>query len=81
MLLAQWLKQRRLQNGLTTQNLADLLNVPQSLISKVENSLRRLDVIEFIDYCRALGVDPCQAFLYLNQQNYLRNISFLPKKK
>lgn len=44
--------------GLTQQEVADKLGRPQSFIAKVEGFERRLDVIEFIRYCRAIGVEP-----------------------
>jgi transcriptional regulator with XRE-family HTH domain len=43
---------------MTQQQLADKLGRPQSFVSKIENSDRRLDVIEFIEVCRLLGADP-----------------------
>lgn len=46
--------------GLTQQTLAEQLRKPQSYVSKVERSERRLDVAEFIAYARALGQDPAQ---------------------
>ena len=38
--------------------LADRPGWPQSIISKVEQGERRLDVIEFLEVARALKVDP-----------------------
>lgn len=46
---------------MTLDDMSRLLNVPAVQISKVENRRRRLDVIELIRYCRALGVDPIEA--------------------
>ena len=43
--------------GMTQKELAAQLGRPQSFVSKTENGERRLDVIEFLDVCRALGVD------------------------
>lgn len=47
--------------GLTQQQLADLLDKPQSYIAKYEGGERRLDVIEFISIARALNFDPARA--------------------
>lgn len=44
--------------GLTQSEVAERLSRPQSFISKLEQGERRLDVIEFIDVCRALNADP-----------------------
>jgi transcriptional regulator with XRE-family HTH domain len=54
--------QARKSAGLTQVGLADRLGRPQSFVSKYERGERRLDVIEFCEVCRALGVDPV-AFL------------------
>ena len=44
--------------GLTQQALAEKLNKPQSFVSKYERGERRLDVIEFLDVAKAIGVAP-----------------------
>ncbi|MFL7866111.1 helix-turn-helix domain-containing protein [Vibrio cincinnatiensis] len=56
--LIAWLKQQRSDQGLTMRDLAERLEVPHSFIGKVEQGERRLDVVEFIQYCDALGVSP-----------------------
>ena len=56
--LRKWLKQSRLDAGLTMREIAKKLDVPFQTISKVENGERRLDVVEYVTYCRALGIDP-----------------------
>jgi transcriptional regulator with XRE-family HTH domain len=44
--------------GLTQQELADRLKKPQSFVAKYEGGERRLDVVEFVSVCRAIGADP-----------------------
>lgn len=44
--------------GMTQAETSVKLGRPQSFISKYENGERRLDVVEFIQVCSALGVDP-----------------------
>lgn len=44
--------------GMTQQALADRLGRPQSFVAKVEGCERRIDVIEFLQIARAVGVDP-----------------------
>jgi transcriptional regulator with XRE-family HTH domain len=56
--LRQLLVQARAAAGLTQVELASRLERPQSFVSKFETAERRLDVIEFIEVCRALGVSP-----------------------
>jgi transcriptional regulator with XRE-family HTH domain len=44
--------------GLTQAQLAERLRRPQSFVSKYERGERRLDVVEFLEVARAIGVDP-----------------------
>ena len=53
--LTQELTLMRKKRQLTQQQLADLLDRPQSFIAKIENGERRLDVVEFLIVARALG--------------------------
>ena len=48
----------RKESNVTQQELADRLGKPQSFVSKFENRERRLDVVEFLQIVRALGVNP-----------------------
>ena len=48
----------RLAAGLTQVTLAKRLHRPQSYISKYEQNERRLDVIEFLEIVRAIGIAP-----------------------
>jgi transcriptional regulator with XRE-family HTH domain len=43
---------------LTQQGLADRLKRHQSFVAKYEAGERRLEVIEFVQICRAIGVAP-----------------------
>lgn len=44
--------------GMTQADLASRLSKPQSFISKIERSERRVDVVEFCRLAAALRVDP-----------------------
>lgn len=52
------LRSERQAAGLTQQQVADRMGRPQSFVAKVEGCERRLDVVEFLHICRAIGVDP-----------------------
>lgn len=65
--LTQWLKQMRENQQLSMRALAERMDKPHSYIQKVEQGERRLDVVEYVWYCRTLGVSP-QAGLELIQQ-------------
>lgn len=57
--------QARLRQGMTQVDLAAKLRQPQSLVSKIESGERRIDVIEFIDICRAVGLSPSKVLTQL----------------
>lgn len=44
--------------GLTQQRLAQRLKRPQSFVAKYEAGERRIDVVEFMAICAAIGADP-----------------------
>jgi transcriptional regulator with XRE-family HTH domain len=67
--LREWLINQRKKAGLTQRQLAERLQVVHSLVGKVEKGERRLDVIEFIMYCEALEVNPCEFMNKANNQN------------
>ena len=52
------LVEARKDTDLTQAELSSRLNRPQSFVSKYERGERRLDVVEFGEVARALGVDP-----------------------
>lgn len=58
--LLELLVAARKEGKLTQEQLAEKLGKPQSFISKYERGERRLDVIEFIEVCKILRVDPSE---------------------
>lgn len=57
-----WLREfflnRRHELGLTQRAFGEKLGVVHSFIGKVETGDRRLDIFEFIEYCKGLELDP-----------------------
>lgn len=51
------LVESRQSSGLTQAGIAAKLRRPQSFVSKYERGERRLDVVEFLEVARALGMD------------------------
>ena len=47
---------RKHEADLTQSELSELLNKPQSYVSKYETGERKLDYVEVTDICKALGV-------------------------
>lgn len=52
------LRDARLASQITQESLARSLGKPQSFIAKVENGERRLDIVEFVHFCRLLHINP-----------------------
>ena len=55
-LFRQLLKEIRLAKNLTQTDMANRLGMPQSYVSKYETGERRLDFVETVLVCEALGV-------------------------
>ena len=55
-LLLQFLRSKRIDKGITQEQLASRLGVGQGIVSKIETHERRLDIIELREICRALGI-------------------------
>jgi transcriptional regulator with XRE-family HTH domain len=54
--------------GLTQRELAKRLRRPQSFVAKYEGGERRVDVVEFIEICRAMETDPNKLLKVLIQR-------------
>jgi transcriptional regulator with XRE-family HTH domain len=59
----------RKAEGLTQVELARRLSRPQSFVSKFERGERRLDVVEFLEVARAVGIDPLKFLRKLSAPN------------
>lgn len=51
------LRQLRLQHGVSQVELSRRLDKPQQYVSRCEVGERRLDAVELIEWCEALGAD------------------------
>lgn len=51
------LVKERKARGLTQTDVADRMGTDQSQVSKFERYERRLDIVDFVRYCRAIEVD------------------------
>ena len=50
------IRRARERSGKTQSEIAKILGRPQSYISKIETCERRIDVVELLQLCRAIGV-------------------------
>ncbi len=65
--LCELLVEARSSSGLTQRQLAEKLNRPHSYVAKVEIGERRLDVVEFIEFCAMLDISPEQVISEMNK--------------
>ncbi|WP_386689177.1 helix-turn-helix domain-containing protein [Lonepinella sp. MS14437] len=67
-----WLRERLLQQrkslGLSQRALAERMGVVFSFIGKVETGDRRLDIFEFMTYCKAIELDPISLLQEIEQR-------------
>lgn len=60
--LIDTIREARERSGMSQTSLANRLGRSQQWVSQMERASRRLDVIEFVEVCQALGLEP-QALL------------------
>lgn len=56
--LRHWLKQKRSLSSLTLRDLAPVIGTHFTSIGKMEQDRKKIELIEFIKYCQAIGADP-----------------------
>lgn len=58
------------RKGLTQAQLGERIGRTQSFVSKCERGERRLDVVEFVEFVKAMGLDPNDIFTQFVQQAF-----------
>lgn len=64
-ILPTFLREMRENAGLTQRAIGKRLNKPQSYVYNCETANRRVDITEFILWCKACGINPKTAFTQL----------------
>jgi transcriptional regulator with XRE-family HTH domain len=59
--LGNWLRQQRQAKGLTMREMQAISGKAHSYFGKIEQALRGLDVLEFIELCGWLGIDAAES--------------------
>lgn len=57
-LLRAWMRQKREESGLSLRAVAEILERHHSVIGKLEQDRRKIEILEFVAYCQAIGADP-----------------------
>lgn len=55
--LILWLKTARKSSGLTMRDLCKVLDCSIGYVQKIENGLHRIDALQLVRYCEAIGAD------------------------
>lgn len=58
-LIGEMVKLRK-DKKVTQTQLAQQLGKPQSYVAKIETLERKLDIVEFVDWCHAIGQSPSE---------------------
>ena len=58
-LIGEMVKLRK-DKKVTQTQLAQQLGKPQSYVAKIETLERKLDIVEFVDWCNAIGQSPSE---------------------
>jgi hypothetical protein len=56
--LRAWLKQQRENSGMTLREAAEVMGRHHSVLGKMEQERRKIEILEFVKYCHVLGADP-----------------------
>jgi cytoskeletal protein RodZ len=59
-LLRKLLIEKRNSSELSIRDLAEILKIHHSIVGKIETGERQINVIEFMEYCQALEIDPIE---------------------
>lgn len=54
--LGNWLREQRNAKGLTMRDMAAISGLPHSYFGKIEQGIRGLDILEFLELCRWLEI-------------------------
>lgn len=51
------MKNQRKSRGLSLRDVGEIIGVHHSIIGKMETD-RRIDIVEYVEYCRLMNIDP-----------------------
>ena len=72
--LLVWLRESRQAQRLSMRDVGLRMGIPHTWVGKIETGERRLDVLEYINLCRAIGLKPAHglALVETNLPSYPR---------
>lgn len=75
------LRQERKIQLLRQEDLAERLETRQDLVNKIEKGVRRIDIIEMIAYCEALGFTLSEFAQKIESRFYAERVPIKPLKR
>lgn len=65
--LQSWLKEQRGKSGYSQREVSEIMNRHHSIVGKIEQRRKKIELVEFIKYCQVLGADPYEGLSILMQ--------------
>ena len=56
--LRAWMKQKREESGLSLRAVGEIVGRHHSVVGKLEQDRRKIEMLEYVAYCKAVGADP-----------------------
>jgi hypothetical protein len=56
--LRAWLKKHRADSGMSLREASDIMGRHHSVLGKMEQDRRKIEILEYVRYCQVLGADP-----------------------
>ena len=72
-ILGNWLKENRLEKGLTQEKLATMAKIDRTQLIRQERKERSCSVEVFLDICDALELDPGEEIKKINKRRKAEN--------
>ena len=63
--LGNWIREQRNAKGLTMRDMAAISGLPHSYFGKIEQGIRGLDILEFIELCKWLSLPPVKSLQFI----------------
>lgn len=71
--IIRFIRERRIAAGITQKEMAKKIHLRQNVISKIETCERRLDLLELLSYCKAVGLPLHEVTDYISIKTTKKN--------
>ena len=63
--LQTWLKVQRGKSGYSQREVSEIMYRHHSIVGKIEQRRKKIELVEFVKYCQVLGADPYEGLALL----------------